>query len=1057
MRGSLFVLIVIAVIFAPFLADTKDSNAALITDPTITPTTTPTTVPPTNTPLPPTVTSTATPQPFTPTPTVNLAQNYFDSAFDAYERGDYQKAIEDYTRSLEIGGYYEAFAYNNRGLAYSNLGQYNLAIADFTSAILLDSNYYQAYQNRAWAYYWSAEYRLAIEDAEASLQIQPDQPFSYYLIALANEGLEDYEEALINYDRAIESDPNYVDAYLARGILRDRFDDQLGAASDYYTWLLGVETDRRFETILSGSATLDMAEGRQYIMTFSAEAGQVLAISATAREENMDPLFVVLDGNGVPLIGDDDDGGGLNASISDYVITQSGFYTLVVGHAGGGSLGTVDVTLVLDSAPPAPTEQPLITPTFSPSPTAIPTPTPFATEDTSAQNYFDSAFDAYERGDYQKAIDDYTRSLEIGGYYEDFAHHNRGLAYYNLERYEDALADFNAAIRLNDTYTSAYYMRALTHEQLDNRELALEDFNRAIELEPENSDIWLSRGIFYENDGLAEQAGADFWQYIQLIQTERITAELPSDNIVSLELSFGRVYAIPIRGEAGQLLTIGTDNVRTTDVVDSLLVLLGTDGTALVGNDDGGRELNAHISDFVLPTTGDYTIVVSHAGGNSDGMISVSVAISTADSGDAQDNLNRGHDAFREGDYTSALNFYDTAYNRDNILEALYWRGRVYAATENYNSALADYSAVISAQPDFSAAYISRGRVYQALGRNDMAAGDFYLWLELQSRNTDPIVLDDELISADITQNVTLEAGQYATIFLDLRVGQRLTAEATSEDGDPLLVLITNKDANPLIGDDDSGGGLNARIEDYPIAESGFYSLLVGSGGSRSGGTMTINISLTAASKTAEEYFAEAYALRNDDPITAIDLFNQAIARNPAYTEAYYWRGRAYRDLENYPSMLRDFSLAILTDDEFSLTYLSRGLYYDQIAQDTAAAARDYYQWLLLTTSEQQSGVLFSNNPLEQDLATGVLYHFTFAGVAGDVVTISAIGQSGNPDPLLVLLDANNTPIAGNDDSGGRLDALINNFTLPSNGRYTLLMGRAAAGNDGTVQITLQK
>ncbi len=1045
MRRILLVVGVVFVVLVPVLADTWDSDLVFITDPTITPTAAPPTPTATHTPLPP---------PATPTPTVNPAETFFESAFDAYERGDYQQAIEDYTRSLEIGGYYEAFAHNNRGLAYTNLGEYDLAIADFTAAIERDNAYYQAYQNRAWAYHWAGEHRLAIADAETALQIQPNEPFSYFIIALANEALENYQEALANYDLALQNNPDYVDVYLSRGILRDRLDDQSGAASDYYAWLLGVESDRRFETILSGSVTLDMAEGRTYVMTFPAESGQTLNISATAREENMDPLMVVLDTNGNPLVGDDDDGGGLNAAIRDYSVPADGFYSLIVGHAGGGSFGTVDVTLSLTGAMPSPTQEPLATQTLFPSPTPPATPTPTVNP---AESFFDSAFDAYERGDYQQAIEDYTRSLEIGGYYEAFAHHNRGLAYYNLERYEEALADFDAAIALDSAYAHAYYMRGLTYQKLDRHELALENFNRAIELDPENSNFWLVRGIFYEEAGSSDQAAADYWQYIQRMEAERLVVDLPADNILSLELSLGRVYAVPIAGSAGESLTVRTDFVRDTDLVDPILVLLGPDGEALVGDDDSGGGLKSLISDFILPTSGAYTLVISHAGGGSYGSVTVSIQLERS-ADDANNNLVRGHEAFRTGDYNSALNFYDAAYQFDNALEGLYWRGRVYAATDNPQAALADYTEVIAQQPNFSEVYLSRGRVYQALGEQDLAASDYYQWLLLNSRShSDPIVDSADLITEDTTLTVALEAGQYASSVLQLSAGQQVTIEAQSEDGDPLIVLLDNSDNLPLVGDDDSGGDLNARVESYPIMRDGGYSLLVGSAGARAGGTMTITIRLTASDKTAEGYFAQGYAIGLDDPAEAIALFDQAIARNPAYAEAYYWRGRAYRALGDTANALRNFSLAILTDNTFSLAYLSRGLYYDEIVGDTARAALDYHQWLLLTSDAPISDVLFSNQPITRDLARGTLYRLTFSGVAGDVIGISANSISGNPDPLLVILDAQGAPIAANDDGGGDLNALIADFELPANGRYTLLVGAAAAGDSGVVEIRLSK
>jgi len=50
-----------------------------------------------------------------------------------------------YTLELEPS---DAAAYNNRGNAYSDLGEYNSAIADYTTAIRLVPDYAKAYNNR---------------------------------------------------------------------------------------------------------------------------------------------------------------------------------------------------------------------------------------------------------------------------------------------------------------------------------------------------------------------------------------------------------------------------------------------------------------------------------------------------------------------------------------------------------------------------------------------------------------------------------------------------------------------------------------------------------------------------------------------------------------------------------------------------------------------------------------------------------------------------------------------------------------------------------------------
>ena len=68
------------------------------------------------------------------------ASFYFDRALN-YERvDDYENAIQDYDRAIQLDPNF-ATAYNNRSDAYYNLGKYAEADADKAKACSLDANY----------------------------------------------------------------------------------------------------------------------------------------------------------------------------------------------------------------------------------------------------------------------------------------------------------------------------------------------------------------------------------------------------------------------------------------------------------------------------------------------------------------------------------------------------------------------------------------------------------------------------------------------------------------------------------------------------------------------------------------------------------------------------------------------------------------------------------------------------------------------------------------------------------------------------------------------------
>ena len=69
------------------------------------------------------------------------------------------------------------------------------------------------------------------------------------------------------------------------------------------------------------------------------------------------------------------------------------------------------------------------------------------------------------------------------------------------------------------------------------------------------------------------------------------------------------VHSWTFTGKAGQAVTI-QGNAVGGDGTDPRINVLGPDGGLLIGDDDGGQNMNALISSFTLPADGQYTIQV---------------------------------------------------------------------------------------------------------------------------------------------------------------------------------------------------------------------------------------------------------------------------------------------------------------------------------------------------------------------------------------------------------------------------------------------------------------
>jgi tetratricopeptide (TPR) repeat protein len=101
-----------------------------------------------------------------------------------------------------------AWAYNNRGNAYSEGGDRARAISDYSKAIEITPSFPLAYYNRCDEYKAIGEQDLAIADCAPAIQLDPEDPDAYIVRGDAYRDKHELDQALADYHRAIEIDPN---------------------------------------------------------------------------------------------------------------------------------------------------------------------------------------------------------------------------------------------------------------------------------------------------------------------------------------------------------------------------------------------------------------------------------------------------------------------------------------------------------------------------------------------------------------------------------------------------------------------------------------------------------------------------------------------------------------------------------------------------------------------------------------------------------------------------------------------------------------------------------
>ncbi len=98
-----------------------------------------------------------------------------------------------------------------------------------------------------------------------------------------------------------------------------------------------------------------------------------------------------------------------------------------------------------------------------------------------AEDWYLRGNEAFAREDYEKALDCYTKLIEMepdvpGAYYV------RGTVYGAKKEYEKAVADFDCAILLYSDYAEAYYARAIVYSSQKEYGKAAEDIKKSRDL-----------------------------------------------------------------------------------------------------------------------------------------------------------------------------------------------------------------------------------------------------------------------------------------------------------------------------------------------------------------------------------------------------------------------------------------------------------------------------------------------------------------------------------------------------------------------------------------------
>jgi tetratricopeptide (TPR) repeat protein len=130
-----------------------------------------------------------------------------------------------------------AFTYANRGLAYAEQGNFDLAMKDYNRAIALHPSDAETYIYRGILYWKLGQPDRAREDYDTAISRAPSNASAYYNRGIVHEELGQIQRAIEDYSAAIKLNRSFPSAFSNRGLLFAKMGRYDQAIEDFTTAL----------------------------------------------------------------------------------------------------------------------------------------------------------------------------------------------------------------------------------------------------------------------------------------------------------------------------------------------------------------------------------------------------------------------------------------------------------------------------------------------------------------------------------------------------------------------------------------------------------------------------------------------------------------------------------------------------------------------------------------------------------------------------------------------------------------------------------------------------
>lgn len=353
------------------------------------------------------------------------ASAYFARASILARLGEDRYALNDFNTTIKLAPQ-NAHYYNSRGSFFLTRRVYSRATEDFTKALELAPESFQAYNNRGLALVARGDHQAAIVDFDAAIQLNPKYAEAWHNRGFAHFSTGDHEKAAADFEHTLQINPDFVHAYANRGLLHLQQEQFEKAVLDF-TQAIARDRDNPayYQRRREAYSKLGKQDEARSDADKIAWLGQLGRLNAAVTREPQEPTGYI----------------------------QRAEHLVAGGEAKIG-LANYERAIRIDPG--------------------------------CGQVYSSRAAYWYQKGEYDKAIDDCTKGMEIDPHHE--AYSVRGDAYFQKGDYDRAIADYTTSRRLDVTVARAYFRRSQVRKAQGDQPGAARDLERAVAMDPSLKD-----------------------------------------------------------------------------------------------------------------------------------------------------------------------------------------------------------------------------------------------------------------------------------------------------------------------------------------------------------------------------------------------------------------------------------------------------------------------------------------------------------------------------------------------------------------------------------------